>query len=163
MYYQTICPLVVLGVLPLFLLAYWNYNIYKYRKIPQVLTGKTESMINRNNQENEMAKVLIGIVVIFVCCHAIRIFLNAYNAFTLKHGTLETVLCMLLGKEFGYSFWISILHEFNDLMLVINSSMNMIIYCCLNSNFRRNMFKCCKRCSCEKQDKESETKKTEQN
>ena len=154
---------VILGVLPLFLLAYWNYDIYKYRKIPHELIGKTDSIINRNNQENEMAKVLIGIVVIFICCHGIRIFLNAYNAFTLRHGTLESVLCMLLENYFGYPFWISILHEFKDLMLVINSSMNMIIYCYLNSNFRRNIFKCCKRCSWEIQGKESETKKRTNN
>ena len=156
MYYQNIGTLVVLGVLPLFLLAYWNYNIYKYRKIPHDLTEKTDSMIHRNNQENEMTKVLIGIVVIFVCCHATRIFLNAYMASTLKHGTLESVLCMLLGKEFGYPFWISILHEFKDLMLVVNSSMNIVIYCCLNSNFRTSMSKCCKRCSKEIHGKESE-------
>ena len=129
MYYQNIGTLLVLGIVPLILLAYWNYNIYKYRKPPPDLTGRTHSLENREDKNSDVTKVLVGIVAFFVFCHALRIFLNAYNASTLNHGTLKSVICMLLEKDL-YPIWISILIEFKDLMLVINSSMNMVIYCC---------------------------------
>ena len=47
---------------------------------------------------------------------------------------------MSLGKEGLPPKWKLFMTEISNLMLVINSSVNMIIYCCLNSSFRKNMF-----------------------
>ena len=145
MYYRNIATLIVLGILPLILLSYWNLNIYKGITHSLNLTGKTQNIQNRDNQEKEMARVLIGIVVMFILCHTLRIYLDIYDATTLKHGTLEVWLCMSLGEEGLPPQWKLILTEIKELMLVINSSVNMVIYCCLNSTFRKNFFSWCKK------------------
>ena len=140
MYYKNIAMLIVLGIIPLVLLIYWNHRIYKCMKSSLNVVTTKQGQEHRNNQEKEMAKVLIGIVFIFILCHTLRIFLDIYDASTLKHGTFEKWLCMSLGKEGLPPKWKLFLTEISNLMLAINSSVNMIVYCCLNSSFRKNMF-----------------------
>ena len=140
MYYRNIATLIVLGIFPFILLSYWNLIIYKGIKHSLNLSGKSQNMQSRNIQENEMTRVLIGIVMMFILCHALRIYLDIYDATTLKHGTLEVWLCLSVGEEGLPPQWKLILTEIKELMLVLNSSVNMIIYCCLNSSFRKNTF-----------------------
>ena len=141
MYYKNIATLLVIGMFPLLFLAYSNYKIYKYMKISLNTTGNMNGHESRNTQEKDTIKVLIGIVTIFIICHALRIFLDIYDATTLKYGTLDVWLCMSLGEEGLPPKWKLILTEISDLMLVLNSSVNVIIYCCLNKSFRKNIFK----------------------
>ena len=115
-YYINPATLVVLGIIPLALLAYWNYNIYKHIKSASNWLQQNSSRLSRNNQENELARVLIGIVITFVCCHAPRIFLNFHEAIMIKHITL----CFSEGQD-GLPLWPQITNEFNKLMLVINN------------------------------------------
>ena len=122
------------------LLAYWNFNIYKQIKSVSSWAEQNASRPSRSHQENELAKVLIGIVITFVCCHALRILLNFHEAITIK----DVMACFAEGKE-GIPLWPQITQEFSKLMLVTNSSANIIIYCCLNSNFRKNMLSCFKK------------------
>ena len=136
-YYINPATLVVLGILPLILLAYWNFNIYKQIKSVSSWAEQNASRPSRSHQENELARVLIGIVITFVCCHALRILLNFHEAITIK----DIMACHAEGKE-GIPLWPQITNEFSKLMLVTNSSANIIIYCCLNSNFRKNIMSC---------------------
>ena len=136
-YYINPATLLVLGILPLTLLAYWNFNIYKQIKSVSSWAEQNASRPSRSHQENDLARVLIGIVITFVCCHALRILLNFHEAITIKN----IMACHAEGKE-GIPLWPQITNEFSKLMLVTNSSANIIIYCCLNSNFRKNMVQC---------------------
>ena len=138
-YYINPATFVVLGILPLILLAYWNFNIYKQIKSVSSWAEQNASRPSRSHQENELARVLIGIVITFVCCHALRILLNFHEAITIK----DIMACHAEGKE-GIPLWPQITNEFSKLMLVTNSSANIIIYCCLNSNFRKNIMSCLK-------------------
>ena len=139
-YYINPATLLVTGVIPLALLAYWNYIIYKEIKSSSTMfvQNSTRSVRQRNGQkqENEFAKAFIGIVVAFVFSHSLRIVLNFQEAISTK----AVLLCIENGKE-GVPFWILITNEFNKLMLVINSSANIIIYCCMNSNFRKRFLR----------------------
>ena len=140
-YYINPATFLVLGIFPLTLLAYWNFNIYKQIKsVSSWVHQNANQASSRNQQENELARVLIGIVITFVCCHALRILLNFHEAITIK----DTLACHAIGKE-GIPLWPQITNEFSKLMLVTNSSANIIIYCCLNSNFRKNMLTYLKR------------------
>ena len=133
-YYINPATLLVLGIIPMILLAYWNYIIYQHIKTSsdwQEEHSHRSTGSARQKQENEFAKVLIGIVVTFVCCHILRIILNFHEAIVIK----DLMACDSEGKE-GLSLWPQITNEFNKLMLVLNSSVNMIIYCCLNSKLR---------------------------
>lgn len=141
-YYINPATFLVLGIFPLTLLAYWNFNIYKQIKSVSswVHQNANQQPSSRNQQENELARVLIGIVITFVCCHALRILLNFHEAITIK----DTLACHAIGQE-GIPLWPQITNEFSKLMLVTNSSANIIIYCCLNSNFRKNILRYLKR------------------
>ena len=89
--------------------------------LPSFLSEQENVKEKRRTQESDLAIVLIGIVVVFVLSHVLRIFLNVYE--WIHHDTQTT--CLEITKVF------------NDLFLVLNSSCNMIIYCCLNSRFRK--------------------------
>jgi hypothetical protein len=172
MFYQNIATLLVIRIIPLALLVFWNYGIYKkikssayilsqstneqYRGIedqelavilvqqtvPERPANDQESKLKRvlsnaqtrSNQEKELARVLIGIVVIFICCHAPRIFLNIYESLVIK----EILACIEAGETY-YSFWAYIGIDFGSAMEVTNSSVNIIIYYCLSSSFRTDL------------------------
>ena len=134
-YYENMARLVLLGIIPLCLLSYWNYNIYKHMKsVPNVL-GHVVKRQERIDEVKELSLVLIGIIFTFLCCHILRIFINFYDAIVWR-GVLE---CELAGEHY-LPAWIIIADNFNHVMLAINSSVNIIIYCCLNSDFRKTLF-----------------------
>ena len=146
-YYINPATLLVTGIIPLALLTYWNYFIYKKIKLSCRWNAQhSRRSIRRTNgqrlrpikmsQENEFGKVLIGIVITFICSHSLRVVLNFHEAI----GTKNTLLCLANGKE-GVPFWILMTNELNKLLLVTNSSVNIIIYGCLNSKFRKTLLK----------------------
>ena len=125
-YYTGLGRLFFLGIIPLILLAYFNYMIYKGMQLPSFLSEQENMVERRRMQESELAIVLIGIVVIFVLTHVLRIFLNIYH-----------MIKVLVETEPCYPAWTELASYFNSLLLLLNSSANMIIYCCLNSTFRK--------------------------
>ena len=191
MYYQNIAAFLVLGMIPLCLLIYWNYNIYvqmkksttnmlkcnissnqstiksrisndfhqneyeldvillqKHQKDSKQsikikknneLTRVLSNAPSRQNQEKELAKVLIGIVMTFICCHATRIFINLYEALAIK-----SIRDCIDSGEVYYSIWAHLAIDCSRLMQVVNSSVNIIIYYCLSTSFRKDMHSVCK-------------------
>ena len=139
-YYINPATLLVTGVIPLALLAYWNYIIYTKIKSSSKMFVQNSTRGNRprngQKQETEFAKVFIGIVVTFVFSHSLRIVLNFQEAISTK-GAL---LCIEQKKE-GVPFWVLITNECNKLLLVINSAANIVIYCCMNSKFRKRLLR----------------------
>ena len=136
-YYLNLARFLVLGIIPLILLTCWNYNIYKHMQSSSNSIEQHSDRESRNNQENELARVLMGIVILFVCCHALRIFFNFHESIMIK----SIIWCNTKGK-YPFPLWVSLGSLFNEIMLAINSSSNMIIYFCLNSNFRKQVLKC---------------------
>ena len=97
-------------------------------RLPSFLSDQENIRQQRKMQEADMATVLIGIVVVFVASHALRIFLNIYEMFKkLKEDDGQSC----------YPTWLDVTKVLNDLFLIFNSSSNMIIYCCLNAKFRK--------------------------
>ena len=139
-YYINPATLLVTGIIPLALLTYWNYIIYKKIKLSsrwhQQHSRRSIRRTNGQKQENEFAKVLIGIVITFICSHSLRVVLNFHEAI----GTKNVLLCLANGKR-GVPFWSLMTNELNKLLLVTNSSVNIIIYGCLNSKFRKTLLK----------------------
>ena len=78
-YYNNLARLLLLGIIPFGLLAYFNYKIYRGMRLPSFLSDQANIRQQRKMQEADMATVLIGIVVVFVTSHALRIFLNIYE------------------------------------------------------------------------------------
>ena len=132
-----IAKIVVLGIFPLFSLIYLNWKIYNGVKFPPSLSEEDD--IRQQRREHELAKVLIGIVIVFVVCHTFRVAIEIDNMVTAK--TIEA--CYKAGKP-EFSLWSLVVDPLSEFMMVLNSSINMVIYCCLNANFRKYIFPCIK-------------------
>ena len=78
--YINVARLLVQGIVPFGLLAYYNYNIYKQLKLVSNLSQDNRTRDTRYKQETDLAKILIVIVLAFVSCHALRIVLNFHEA-----------------------------------------------------------------------------------
>ena len=142
-YYNTLTRLLVLGISPFSLLVYFNVKIYYGIQLPVILrqdsvrnAGGTRTD-NRMNQENEAARILIGIVVAFIICHSLRVLTDFYEMIYIE----DITACHARGK-YGVHASIIILTEFSSVMLTLNSSINMIIYGLIKPNIRRHIFKC---------------------
>ena len=135
-YYIVLTRLLFLGIFPFALLAFLNYRIYHEIQVPSIITALPElERDNRRKQENDLAKVLIGIVVIFILCNFLRVLLDFYEMVN-----IETIIaCNRIGRM-GTSSWVIQLNYFSKLMMATDASISMVIYCLINKNFRKKLF-----------------------
>ena len=136
-YYINLATLVVIGILPLSSISFYNYKVYKgMRQRLNITEHRQRKMSNkeRSVQENDSARVLGGIVVVFMICHSLRLLLNFYEMILIKN-----VLSCVQNKQNGFPKWFLITKSFSALMLIINSSVNVVIYGCLNSKAKSQM------------------------
>ena len=89
----------------------------------------------RNNTpetgERHLSMLLVAIVTIFVVCNSLKIVLNFYDglvALALTSGSVEA------------TSWSTIAGYFSNLLIVLNSAINMIVYCIMNQTFRSHLF-----------------------
>ena len=142
-FYNTLTRLLVLGITPFSLLVYFNFKLYYGMRVPAMLREDSVNNAcgarndNRRNQENEAARILIGIVVVFIICHALRVFTDFYEMVYIE----DIIACHARGQN-GVHTWVLMLNEFSSVMLTLNSSVNMIIYGLIKPNIRRNIYKC---------------------
>ena len=78
------------------------------------------------------AIVLFAIVILFVCCHALRILLNINELLT-----LSVVRASIKNGCFGVPFWALIGVAVSHFLITVNSSVNFFIYCFMSPTFRR--------------------------
>ena len=134
-YYLGIAKLLVLGVFPLSSLVYFNINIYQGIKFPPSLSGQDKK--RQQSLEKDWAKVLIGIVVIFIICHTFRVIIEIDNMIVSE----KTEFCYKAGKS-SFTLWSIIVDPLSEVMMILNSSINMLIYTCLSANFRKHIIFC---------------------
>ena len=136
-YYINLATFFVIGLIPLTLISYYNYNVYqgmKLRtKIAEDRQRKISTMSNKERaaHEHDSAKVLGGIVLLFMICHSLRLFLNFYEMIFIQH-----VLDCIKNKKSGFPKWFFITKSLSALMLILNSSVNVIIYGAFHSAAR---------------------------
>ena len=141
-YYNALARLVFLGITPFVLLTYFNYKICYGMRLPSLLTendgsyGQGVRSEVRRNQENDAAKVLIGIVVVFIICHTLRVTIDVYEMINIE----KIISCHGLGRH-GVHSWVMMLNEFSSAMVTLNSSVNMIIYGLIKPNIRQHIFR----------------------
>ena len=134
-YYLGIAKLIVLGIIPLASLVYLNMKIYNGLKAPPSLYEKKEK--NESDAEKDWAKVLIGIVMIFIICHMFRVVIEIDNMV----GSAIAEKCYLAGK-YSFTLWSIIVDPLSEVMMVLNSATNMLIYTCLSKSFRNYLHFC---------------------
>ncbi len=78
----------------------------------------------------------MGYILVFLVCHSPRLMLNIYELFTIRHA----VLCQENGHD-PFPAWSLLLMCFSHFLLILNSSINILIYSLLSSKFREEMGK----------------------
>ena len=81
-----------------------------------------------NQKEYQFARVLVVIVLVFLACHIPRLCLLAWDTKGIGPSTYKGYLLLISG------------FQMNNLFLTIDSSVNVLIYGCLNDKFRSVMF-----------------------
>ena len=128
-YYVNLITPLCLGVIPLSSLLFFNCAIYRIIKLPSELIHQHVSK-RRLTREIDLARILVWIVIIFMVCHSVRLFLDVHEI-----SVIDQVQTCRPTERFPP--WIFILLSISKLLIVVNSSINMIIYCCLNARFRK--------------------------
>jgi len=82
--------------------------------------------------ERSLAVVLLGIVLVFLVCHGPR-FVQTFNEATIIDNILRCAKRKLVPN---HPSWLHVMAPISDFLLVVNSSVNFIIYCAVGSRFR---------------------------
>ena len=157
-YYRNLAKLLLTGIVPFILLIFFNAYIYKSirnrrsgraslfparistlhqsidkeRSNPHIeeslglgLSSRKPTNTTRCKEEDNLTLVFFGIVSAFLLCHSLKIGLNFCDGVFGKVGS--TTINRILG-------------HFSNFLVVLNSAINMIIYCLLNIKFRQHLF-----------------------
>lgn len=85
----------------------------------------------RQRKEINTSFVLLCIVLIFFCCHALRIVLDIH-----EFSNVENIIRCKLWLP-GY--WMQALVYVSHTTMILNSSVNFIVYCLVGHTFRKEM------------------------
>merc|ERR1712013_234856 len=94
--------------------------------------------------ELALAKVVIIIVITFLVCQIPRIFLSFYRSSVSE----RTNFCWELGMLPTHPSWMFTLTAIQHFFLIVNSSVNFIIYCFMGTKFRRVLMLSLKKMFC---------------
>ena len=123
-WYHNWARLMVLGIFPLLVICILNYKIY--------VVISQRRRFHRRKQDDNLSIILMIIILSFVLCNLLRVFLNMHEITVIE----EIHICRnsILG---GFPIWIIILGFVSHILLVINSSINLVIYCMFGKIFRQ--------------------------
>ena len=147
-YYKVWSNLIITAIVPIAILIFCNLSIFlqmrKSRK--EMQNSRHQRSSNQQNPEDNhstngscqsadynLAMILAGIVIVFCVCHSLRVFLAFYYVSVME----RTNECIVKGKEAAHPSWLYVISALNHLMLMVNSSINFIIYCAVGSKFRK--------------------------
>ena len=85
----------------------------------------------RQRKEINTSFVLLCIVLIFFCCHALRIVVDIH-----EFSNVENIIRCDLWLP-GY--WMQALVPVSHFTMILNSSVNFIVYCLVGHTFRKEM------------------------
>ena len=148
-YYRNFARLIVSGIIPLVSLIWLNTSIYKATKrnnnrrkrftsfrertTPRIDSAYGSSIrtgtsavakVKRKDEEN-LSMVFVVIVIAFILCHSLRFILNCYDGIFGRLGATTG------SRIAGY---------FSNFLVILNSSINTIIYCIMNAKFRTHFW-----------------------
>ncbi|TRY77346.1 hypothetical protein TCAL_17433 [Tigriopus californicus] len=97
----------------------------------------------RRRVESNLAAIMMGYVVVFLICHSPRLLLNIHELAIIR----KAMACGRSGQK-TFPLWSLVVMHLSHLLLVINSAINILIYCYLSSKFRQEgkllWEKCCR-------------------
>ena len=87
---------------------------------------------NSNNSDLNLAPILFGVVIVFVLCNTLRVLLNMYDFSVVD----EIIDCEKKGVGRMPPAWIMCSISVSHFLLMVNSSVNFLVYCVAGSKFR---------------------------
>ena len=116
------------------------------RRSSEIEVNKSHRSSSNSNQplhfqkrREKSARVLITIVLTFLVCHVFRFALKVYEVTHPSHSTAEHhYFCLQQNKYHVPVIWYVLL-SLHHLLLVVNSSVNFVIYCCVGKRFRQEL------------------------
>jgi len=132
-YYVNWTRLLTTGLIPMVMLIYFNFGIF--RGI-QMTHERTKKQNKGRASEMNLAAILMCIVFLFFVCHFPRILLNVHEVFMVW----DMLAC---GDAFTPPVWFQCFISFNHLLLIINASCNFLIYVSVGDKFKTTIENFC--------------------
>lgn len=123
------------AIIPVSLLVLLNARII-FDLVRSANVQRFGGSFRRQRKEINTSFVLLCIVLIFFCCHAARIVLDVH-----EFSNVESILRCHgeMRKPWMPSYWMQALPYISHLAMILNSSVNFIVYCLVGNHFRREM------------------------
>jgi len=122
---------IVMGLLPMLFLTILNWLIFRAISRARALHASLMSG-NAHRRDSTMATVLTSIVIIFVVCHTPKAALNIYEVWTAIFMSASPV-----EEDPKVILLLDILTNISHLLIVTNSSVNIIVYALKDFKFRQ--------------------------
>ena len=149
-FYYNLAKLILWGLLPIMFLIFFNLKVYlTMESSKSILTNKEKQ--KRSQQEKKLSIIMIIIVFVFILCHSLRTF-NWCYVFILTNTHRDCSRELYSGRndenlliQSSHDTWLKICWHVSDILLAFNSSVNMIIYCGVSTQFRKQLIQLLKK------------------
>ena len=121
-------------------ILYPGWHIDRLMKFFPVFQSLSGADVIKKKQEKSSA-VLIGIIAVFLVCHMYRIALWIYTLALPTKALLNHYNYCHAQKKYHIPVAIYYFTQLHHLFLVINSSVNFVIYCIMGRQFRKQLKK----------------------
>ena len=163
-YYIGLAQLIVTGVLPFWMILFFNIRTYttirsrrngqfikndeelhpetvsqthtEQSKGPMVLRTNLAAINKRRASEERLSMIFSAISLLFLVCNSPRFILDFYKLVSKR----DWMACQNAGY-LGYPLWAVILSWASQILLAISSSLNSMIYCVFSSEYRKQIKK----------------------
>ncbi|CAB4068333.1 unnamed protein product [Lepeophtheirus salmonis] len=114
-------------------------NNFNRSSTPKYTATSGQKKLRKRHEKSVF--ILILIVFVFIVCHSFRLGVQVYQTFYSSHNIKDHFMyCNNQGKLHMPMIFL-VLTSFNNLFLIINSSVNFIIYCAVRKSFRKSFYK----------------------
>ncbi|XP_059088074.1 FMRFamide receptor-like isoform X2 [Tigriopus californicus] len=137
-YYINWTRMTLTAFLPFVLLAFLNSRIiFEIRKAEKLSSQNLQgdSRVSTNRREAKLARILVLLVFSFLFCNLGKLLLNIYDI-----GSLAKIrTCTEMGLIFRSPQWVISLISVNHLLVVMNSSANLLLFSVIGTQFRATL------------------------
>ena len=130
-WYHNWTRFLMLGILPFATISFINYRIL-------IVVNSQRKILNRKKKEDNLSMVLIMMIATFLFCNILRVLLNMHEIHVVEEMSL--CRCSDLG---GFPVWVLILGFISPVLLALNSSINLLIFCVFGTKFRKVLSSYC--------------------
>ena len=95
-------------------------------------TQQTPAGLSNYQSNDNLAPILFGVVIVFVICNSLRVILNIYDSAVVE----DIIECEKQKMGRFPPAWILCTISVSHLLLMVNSSVNFLVYCVAGKRFR---------------------------